>query len=285
MGQICGNCGTRIDPGGLFCSSCGAGIQAAAAFDGGAVIAGSAAGVTAAPPAAGLPDFLEYFKKFLRDPGQLVPILVLALFWLILSLLAAQRINPLPVKILSFLTFAQGGMYCGVWGAVGGIFGKAVFAYFFSALIMPLFSGKNPFRGMELKSLLSGLALQGLTAVAALFSGAGLALIVFNFFTGNGSPVNSAAGIVGLLLALKALFSRGDLLRNLALTAANKLSRGKTPTPLTVNRVIAGYGAGSALGVLLSFISYPYLAYILGALLLITGAVFTMVRPGKAVPV
>ena len=275
MSTFCENCGAQLNPDERFCGSCG--LERQAGVPGGEIAA-------VAPGEAGRPSFLESLSLFFKNPAQLIPILALSVLWLILSLLAARGSFSWPVKVLSFLTFAQGGMYGGVWGAVGGIIGKAVFAYFFSALLMPLFSGKNPFKGMELKNLLSGMALQGLAAVAQLLIGAGFALVVYNFFTGNGSLVNSAAGIVGLLLALKALLSRGDLLRNLVFAAVNKLSGGKTPSPVTVNRVIAGFGAGSALGVLLSAAPWPYLAYILGAALLVVGIVFAIIPSGKAVP-
>lgn len=284
MSQACNNCNTAIKPGEQFCTSCGAEAQTGAAPDWKNATPGLAAGAVPEIFETGTPGFSVFFRQYLKNPRQLMPILVLALLWLILSLLPALGINPLPVKILSFLTFAQGGMYVGIWGAVGGIVGKAVFAYFVSALIMPLFSDKNPFKGMRLKSLASGLALQGASAAAELVIGAGLALVVFNFFTGNAGPVNSMIGITGLLLALKALLSKGDFLRGLLLSAANKLSRGKTPSPVSVNRVLAGYGAGSALGVLLTALPLPYLPYILGAIFFIAGLIVSKAfRPGKKV--
>ncbi len=290
MDQFCNNCGTPVNPDSKFCPSCGGEIIKG-------IMPGGEAAVYA-PMESTAPDYSgagsniglllsDSLKRFLKNPKQLIPMVALALFWLVLSLLPPLGINPWPVRFLSFLTFAQGGMYGGVVGALGGIIGKAIFAYFFSVLIMPLFSGKNPFKALKagLKGLAAGMALQGVNAAAELMLGLGLALVLFNFFTGNASPINSMAGIAGALLALRALTSRGDLLRNLALTGAHKLTRGKTPTPLTVNRIIAGYGAGSALGIALSAVPLPYLAYILGAIIFVAGLVINItVRPGKAVP-
>ncbi len=288
MDQFCNNCGVPVNPDSRFCPSCGGEIIKGIVPGGEAIVSGPVE--SAAPGYAGAGSNIglllsDSLKKLLKNPKQLIPVVALALFWLVLSLLPSLSINPWPVRFLSFLTFAQGGMYGGAVGALGGIIGKAVFAYFFSALIVPLFYGKNPFKVMAFKGLFAGMALQGVNAAAELMLGLGLALVLFNFFTGNASPVNSMAGIVGVLLALKALFSRGDLLRNLALIAANKLSGGKTPKPLTVNRVIAGYGAGSALSVLLSLVPLPYLAYILGAILFVAGLVISITaKPGKTVP-
>ena len=283
MGQFCGNCGTSVNPGAGFCAACGAKLHT----DNRDLAAGPAGspGVSRQAPAeigegfkrppggtpAGRPDnrnvpasgvlqlITQAVMDFLKDPKQLIPMAALAVFWLVLSLLAAKGINPLPVKILSFLTFAQGGMYAGVFGAVGGIIGKAVFAYFFSALIVPLFSGKNPFKGMEagFKGLLGGLAVQSGSAAGELLLGLGPALILFNFFTGNSGFVNSMAGIASFLLALKMLWSRGGLVRSLVIAAARKLSRGRVPTEIRINRAISGFAAGSAFGVILTAVPLP----------------------------
>jgi len=301
--KFCVNCGTRINPGQNMCSSCGAKTQLKTETAPGTGGQNPTPETTALPGPAGGDIFriiLDFLKQFIKDPKQLIPILVLGAVWLLLSLLSALGINSWPVRLLSFLTFAQGGMYAGVWGALGGIIGKAVFAYFFTVLIMPLFRGKNPFKEMGTKGVFAGLTLQGAAAVADLILGTGLALILFNFFTGNASWINSMAGIVGFVLALKALWNKGGVLRTLVFFAANRLGRGKAPSPATFNRVAAGYAAGSVLGVALSAFTssrlfylsllphswQSYLPYILGAILFATGLIMSITtKSGKAVPV
>lgn len=281
MNQFCLNCGAQVNPGAGFCPACGAGMEAAMKPDPGAAVRERepAMGAGAAPVSPGVfSTYLGSLKQFLKDPKQLISVIALGLFWLILSLLPALGCNSLPVRILSFLTFAQGGMYAGAWGALGGIMGKAVFAYFFSLLIAPLFSGKNPFKGMEMgfKGLMAGLVIHSAGAAGQLMLGLGLALVLFNFFTGNAGFVNSAAGIAAFLLALKALWSRGGLLRTLIIAAARKLSGGRTPSESTINRVISGFAAGSALGVVLAALPLPYLPYLLGAVVLIAGIIISI---------
>lgn len=303
MDKYCVNCGTRIGPGQKFCSSCGANSQMETEMATGTEFQGRGPEMATPPEPAGgniFQIFLDSLKQFLKDPKQLIPILVLGAVWLLLSLLPALGINSWPVRMFSFLTFAQGGMYGGVWGALGGIIGKAVFAYFVTVLIMPLFRGKNPFKEMGTGGFFAGLTLQGADAAADFMLGMGLALILFNFFTGNASLVNSMAGIVGFVLALKAFRSKGGFLRTLVFSVANKLSRGKTPSPATFNRVAVGYAAGSALGVALSALTSSYLfyllllpfswqhylPYILGAILFAAGLIVGIItKPGKAVPV
>lgn len=89
-------------------------------------------------------QYIRKSLKVLKNPKQMIPTIVLGLFWLVLALLGSFGIDPLPVRILSFLTFAQGGMFGGVLGAVGGILGKIVVAAFLNAIIIPLFQKKLP---------------------------------------------------------------------------------------------------------------------------------------------
>lgn len=280
MGGFCRNCGTPLNPNAKFCRSCGVPIRE---------VKPDAEGRVDTSPGRDVPSPLhllkesiragmDSFRQLFKTPKRLIPLIVMSALWLILALLPALGINPWPVKLLSFLTFAQGGMYGGVWGAVGGVLGKAVFAYFVSALVSPLFMGRNPFKsGRAGKDFFSGLALQSANAAASLAVGVGLALVVYNFLTGNASLVNSMAGVTGLFLAIRSILRKGGFLWGLALSIVHKLSRGRVPSQLTVSRVITGYAAGSALGVLLSAVPWPYfpitvyIPYMVGGALIIIG--------------
>ena len=123
MGKFCTSCGTPLDEGAKFCALCGADSSQQNPTDMGKFIS----------------QYIRKSLEVLKNPKQMIPTIVLGLFWLVLALLGSFGINPLPVRILSFLTFAQGGMFGGVLGAVGGILGKVVVAAFLNAMIIPLF--------------------------------------------------------------------------------------------------------------------------------------------------
>ncbi len=233
----------------------------------------------------GTTSMVSYF----RNPRKMIPILVLAVVWLVLSVLPAMGINPLPVKILSFVTFAQGGMYGGFWGAAGGILGKAVFAWFFSALLIPLVTGKVSGKGFGagMKQFFAGFYIQGLGVLAALLAGIGLALIIFNFLSGNASIINSMPGIVGIIMAIRIGFRRSGFFWGLMLSFANKKSKGKIPTNMTINHMAAGYATGSLTGVALSAVSVPYLPYLAGAIFIVISIVISIAAKARkeAIPV
>ena len=305
MSRFCKNCGASLDPNAKFCSSCGAILNKEATFDAkirtrADTVARSVNSSEGGTSQTHIPGPLTYIKDsmrtgmtslrhLLKDPKQLIPMLVLFIFWLILSILPSLGINPIPVKLLSFLTFAQGGMYAGVWGAVGGVIGKVVFAYFFSALILPLFKGQKPFKGMGsgVKRFFSGLLVQSTAAGSQLTIGIGLALITYNFLSGNASLVNSMAGLAGFVLAVRVLWRRAGFFWGLMLSAASKLSHGKVPSASSMRLVVTGYAAGSILGIAISAVKWPYhpitayLPYMAGMMFFILGLVFGIAAKSK----
>ncbi|NLM79120.1 MAG: zinc ribbon domain-containing protein [Ruminococcaceae bacterium] len=293
MSRFCRNCGSPVSQDTRFCTACGAGIQPSRESpEKDQPLQAATAQPTGVKAlfAERLHQIKRSIAEVLKHPQKLIPLLVLVVVWLVLALLPALGINPQSVRWLSFLTFAQGGMFGGIWSIFGGVIGKAVFAYFVSAMLMPLFAGKNPFKGMGqgFKRFISGLAVQSASAGAHLLLGSGLALIVFNFLSGNASTINSMIGIAGFVLAIRGLWSRGGFFWGLLLSAAHKLTRGRIPSQIAVNHVIAGYAAGSALSVALSAVLTPfrlltaYQPYLAGGVLLVTGLVlhFT-IKAGK----
>ena len=103
-------------------------------------------------------QFLKHYigqsLSVLRQPKQLLPTMVLGVIWIVLGIMAAKAPLVMPLKVVSFLTFAQGGLYGGVAGAVGGIVGKVIIAAFLNAMIVPLFQKKAPFSAsLSIKSV------------------------------------------------------------------------------------------------------------------------------------
>jgi uncharacterized Zn finger protein (UPF0148 family) len=218
----------------------------------------------------------------LKNPKQMLPTVVLGLVWLVLALLGSFGINPLPVRILSFLSFAQGGMFGGVLGAAGGILGKVVVAAFLNAAIVPLFQKKAPFSGISggIKGFFSGLAVKSITAVAPLLGGVGASLLIYAFMNISQSMQNSMVGIIAFVMLLQNLGRQGGFLWGLVFSVASSLSKGKTPSYIGVTRLVSGMTLGFALGVALSAMGLRWCAW-LGTMLLIVALVFAIVSKSK----
>lgn len=293
MSRFCANCGAALKPGDQFCNACGMRIQAdkLPTEDNQSEVEHNQkelglSGYLRGRLRAGISSLQQLFK----NPKQLIPVAVLSVSWLILAILPALGVNPIPVKILSLLTFAQGGMFSGVWGAIGGVIGKAIYAYFISALIIPLFSGRKPFRRSGDQKTAVSLTGRGAMAIAPLLTGIGLALGVYNFLTGNASIINSMAGVVVLVLAIRSIMRKGGFLWGLLLSFVRNKSRTGAASQKIVSRIMSGYAIGSASGVALSAVPWPnhtfvaYIPYMIGGLLILIGLILLIaIKPGKAV--
>ena len=203
-------------------------------------------------------QFLKHYVgesvAVLRHPKQLIPTVVLGVVWIILGVMAAKAPLVMPLKVVSFLTFAQGGLYGGVVGAVGGIVGKVIIAAFLNAMIIPLFQRKAPFSGVVggLKGLFRGAAVDGLRSASPLLISVGVALVAYSLLNINQMGHNAMVGIVAVVMLLKNLGNRGGFVWNFLLSAANSMWGVSTPSMETLTRMLTGLTLGFTLAVGLS---------------------------------
>jgi len=215
-----------------------------------------------------------------KDKKKWIPAFILAVIWTFLILLPALGINPIPVRFLSWLTFAQGGIRGGIGGAVlgtmtgflGGVLGKMIFAGLITSFIMALAHKQNPFKsiGGGVGRMFSASNFKEKNGISYLLTGAGIAFIGYNFMAGTASFSGTMAGIAALLLTLKSLGSDAGFLRDLV---GGLFAKNKMVNTQTVNTVLAGMASGFALSLPLSVIPWAYTPYVAGVLMLIAGLV------------
>jgi len=218
----------------------------------------------------------------LKNPKQMIPTVVLGVFWLVLALLGSYGINPLPVRIISFITFAQGGMFGNVLGAIGGILGKLLVVAFLNAAVIPLFQKKSPFSGVigGIKGFFEALAVKSISSVAPLLGGVGFSLLLYAFMNSTQSLQNSVVGIIGFIMLLKNIGRQGGFLWGLIFSAVSSISKGKTPSYIAITRGLSGMTLGFVLGVTLSAIRLSWCAW-LGAGFMLFALIFTIIARSK----
>ncbi|NLL00959.1 MAG: EscU/YscU/HrcU family type III secretion system export apparatus switch protein [Clostridiales bacterium] len=218
----------------------------------------------------------------LKNPKQMIPTVVLGVFWLVLALLGSYGINPLPVRIISFITFAQGGMFGNVLGAIGGILGKLLVVAFLNAAVIPLFQKKSPFSGVigGIKGFFEALAVKSISSVAPLLGGVGFSLLLYAFMNSTQSLQNSVVGIIGFIMLLKNIGRQGGFLWGLIFSAVSSISKGKTPSYIAITRGLSGMTLGFVLGVTLSAIRLSWCVW-LGAGFLLFALIFTIIARSK----
>ena len=218
-------------------------------------------------------------KDLLRNPKKLLPTIILSIVWMLFSIMSAMGANIPILRFLYTLTYSNGGMFGGFFGAVGGIFGKAVFAIVVNTLVLSLVAKKNPFANAvkSVKGIFGKAAFSGLSAISPFLIGAGFGLILYWFFNITSSTVNCAVAVVGAVGAFSAIGKKNGIITSLVYTVAGKLTKGRFPSQVTVNRLITGFSAGFALGLPLTFVRFGWLLFLAGAVLLAVGIVLTVI--------
>ena len=88
--------------------------------------------------------------------------------------------------------------------------------------------------------------------------------------------MNCAVAVVGAVGAFTALGKKNGILTSLVYTITGKLTKGKFPSQVIVNRTITGFSAGFALGLPLTFVRFGWLLFLVGAIILGTGIAFAI---------
>lgn len=217
-------------------------------------------------------------KGLLRNPKKLLPTIILSIVWMLFSIMSAMGANIPILRFLYTLTYSNGGMFGGFFGAVGGIFGKAVFATVVNTLVLSLFAKKKPFANAvkSVKGIFGKAAFSGLSAISPFLIGAGSGLLLYWLFNITSSPVNCAVAVVGAVGAFSAIGKKNGIITSLVYTVAGKLTKGRFPSQVTVNRLITGFSAGFALGLPLTFVRFGWLLFLIGAIILAAGIVFAV---------
>ena len=217
-------------------------------------------------------------KGLLRNPKKLLPTIILSIVWMLFSIMSAMGANIPILRFLYTLTYSNGGMFGGFFGAVGGIFGKAVFATVVNTLVLSLVAKKNPFANAvkSVKGIFGKAAFSGLSAISPFLIGAGSGLVLYWLFNITSSPVNCAVAVVGAVGAFSAIGKKNGIITSLVYTVTGKLTKGKFPSQVTVNRTITGFSAGFALGLPLTFVRFGWLLFLIGAIILAAGIAFAV---------
>ncbi len=309
MGQFCNKCGSPLSENNSFCGSCGAKAEEkhensikrtvgkskilsvirynASAAKGETVYAGNTefeSVIALIGPVkyfvSGIMSVIRGAKNLIKNKKILIPTAILSILWIVLVILKKTGFNPLPIKIMSFLTYAQGGISNNLLRAAGGLIGKGVFAAFF----ISFFAGDNPFKGFgrNISGVFKSIKFNTLSKSSISLIAVGIALVMYNFITGYATLWNSTACIAALLMVIRSFGKTNGFLRTFLITLTSKKINGvrKADNSL-VEQIISGIVIGLALSLPLSIIPFVFLPYCIGILLIIIGTVMKIVQVCK----
>ena len=221
----------------------------------------------------GLKSFFASLAAAFREPKRLIPALVLAVLWLVLDILKVRGVDSQATRILSFLSFAQGGMEGGAAGLIGGVLGKGLVAGAVTSVVGRL--GKKP--GGEKRNL--GSTLKGgfgftKDSLWPYLAGVGAALLLFLFFSGGALKMTFMAGLASAYLAARSALENGFLKR----LFSSVTSKGKPQAGPGAAGILRGMALGFVGAALLALAEKRLLLLIPGAVLLLGGGVMGLLR-------
>lgn len=203
------------------------------------------------------------FKRTLHDKKRLGIVIALAVVWLVVNLLASVGIFPLPVRVLSWLTAAQGSL-------IGGSIGKGLVA----ALFAQIFTNKGMLPSIKGDiSKLTAAIRSGKKTVAPLMMGIGASLIVCNMMMPSNLQ-NTMVCIAGFALSAKAL-ARNGFLRGLTTAFLPKAK------DVTITAIMGGWALGFILFAAISLLPGLRNGYWLGILLIIVGGILIVANKNE----
>ena len=250
-----------------FAASAAAGETALGSYGG--VPAGAISGVIPGPGKVignGLRSLFTSIGSSFKDPKRLIPVFVLAAVWLVLNILQACGINPVPTRILSFLTFANGGMSGGFFGAIGGIIGKGIFAGALVSLI-GLFTRKGGEK-RSFKDTVKGAFGVSLGTLWPYICGVGAAMLLYLFISGGATRISFTGGVAAAYLSARAALNTGFMRRLLG-----SFTKSKSPSHPNVSGLIRGLSVGFAAAALIGLSGINLIIIIAGSVLVVGGAV------------
>lgn len=260
-----------------FAASAAAGETALGSYGG--VPAGAISGVIPGPGkviGAGLKSLFTSIGSSFKDPKRLIPAFVIAAVWLVLNILQACGINPVPTRILSFLTFANGGMSGGFFGAIGGIIGKGIFAGALVSLI-GLFTRKGGEK-RSFKDTVKGAFGVSLSTLWPYICGIGAAMLLYLFISGGATRISFTGGVAAAYLSARAALNTGFMRRLLG-----SFTKSKSPSHPNVSGLIRGLSVGFAASALIGLSGVNLILVITGSVLFAGGIVMMILQAAGVV--
>lgn len=223
-------------------------------------------------------------EDLIKHPLRLLPTIVISIIWMIFSIISTFGKNVPVLRFFYALTYANGGMFGRsiigkFFGAVGGIFGKVIFAAIINIIVISLFNKKNPFKG--LRNGFNGIFKGGLNAISSFLIGGGVGFLLYFFFNITSSTQNSIISLICVLGGLIAISRQNGFLFSIIFWFLKKISKGNAPSLTTITRAITGLTMGFALCFPITFVRLPLLILLFGISLIVAGILIPSVGVKK----
>lgn len=197
---------------------------------------------------------------------------------LILALI--KEANILVIRLICTITYANGGLFGGLIGNIGGIFGKAVFALSINSIVLSIIYRKNPFT--DFKKNTKGIIKGGIDAIYPFIIACGIGVLLYLFFNITSAPMNLSVSIASIFFTILAIRNKNNILFVSTFYLIKYLSKGKAIERIKVTRILFGLAFVFAISLPITFINNSILILVLGLSLVLIGLIVLFIS--KKVP-
>ena len=230
-------------------------------------------------------NYFANMKQMLKRPRIVVISLLLTVLvsevQFLLSMLSAAGKGGKGAAISSMLLYANGGMYGGALGVIGGFFGKMLLMMFLNAFVLGLEMRQNPFAnfGKGFVKTFRAFAFKRLFDPAALILGASFSLIAYSLCNITQNRMNSMIGVYLVVMLMGSLGKKDSFLYGLFLHMFLGRRMGDPRNDQTITSLMGGSAFGYLCGTVMSLIgiqdslSLAYNIAIHGIIFLVIGLI------------
>lgn len=279
--RVCSNCGLHVSDKAKYCRKCGTPI-----------------GITNVSEYSFAKNMMQYSKPFensknrlglkgiksilmdlrkgFRRTVYLIPVFVIAVAWIVISLLKSIGIESGFLKILSYFTYADAGMNGGFLGLIGGIVGKMVYAYFIVLLLTPLYSLQKPFKGIipgARTYITKSFHFNNLKDIYMYVMSIGLSFIGYNMLTGDNVWTKSIISLMIAVILLRAVGRKSGITWDIFHRVFSKAMS----EDMTI-RTMCGYVTGLLLAMFSFIFSSSFISYYIGLFLILSFLIMMLIE-------
>ena len=225
-----------------------------------------------------IPSVFKNIKNIFNNKKNLIIILSLIIIWFFVLIMEILKINLPFLDLISFLSFAKGGISTSIIGLLGGILGKTIFSYF---LVKSVNSPKYLFKDIKsgIKKMFKIFKNIDKYNIYNVLLGIGIAFIFYNFLSMNFSIQQGMIAIVSFIITLKSLVYKNTVLKRLVLTFMK--NKNKKVKKKKIEKIILGILLGFILVLFFSLLNIDNLGYLIGIILLVISIILNFISKNK----
>ncbi|SEP66465.1 hypothetical protein SAMN02910369_00407 [Lachnospiraceae bacterium NE2001] len=214
-----------------------------------------------------------------KNPKTIIIALIIPTIWIMVDLMERNDVGGIFAKLMSILTYAEGGRKGNLGQLFGGTLGKIFAMAGFSSIVNGgLIQGARGIGSVFKK---------GRANFGAILIGAGLGAACCIFFISGKGVYGVMVGLLGIIVSFKSMVNENGLLSMLISKITGKLRSSTLYPASTENPIYRGIFTGLSIGFTIGaalvtiFTEVHWASYLIALLIINIGVIITILTSGK----